>query len=153
MGIRSVVRDKIHQDPDAALMSNLNQVMKILLSAVGGIQLKIVFHGITVIVGWMNVDRREPQGINPQVGQIIQSIPDRPKGRTAEQERDHAIDNRSLYPGWIFMIIVRDARLTILYYKIGAAGIFLTCLIFHAQAQIIFSIGRWRQESDRRPRN
>src|SRR5215212_3687476 len=120
-----MIRDEIHQDPDAALMRRLHQGTKIFLTSISGIEPKVIFHSVAVIINRMLVDRTKPDGIDSQVSQITQTFANSLKCGTAKQEGDYAVDHCVLCPGRIFLVILGDARLTIFYDKIDSAGILL----------------------------
>src|SRR5688572_1927781 len=140
MLIRGVVRNEIHEDTDTAGMGRLHHGKEILFWTEVVSQLKVIGHRIPVVDG--GIYRREPEGVDAQVSQVIQLILDRSGSRGSKESWDDPVDNRFFHPGWIFMIIVRDARLAILHDNIYDAGILAPGLIDHAQGKIIFAIDR-----------
>src|SRR5215212_2169178 len=126
-----MIRDEIHQYPDTALMRRLYQGTKIFLTSIRGIKPKVIFHSVAVIISRMLVDRTQPDGIDPQVSQIVQACANRLKCRATKQEGNHAVDNCVLCPGRIFPVIIGDARLAIFYDKIDRADILLPSLVYY----------------------
>ena len=144
-----MVGDEIHQDANAALVGSLHQAAKIVLRTISRIETEVIFNSIPVIVCRVEVDRAKPDRIDAQVGQVIQPLADRLKGRTPEQEGDHPIHDRRFEPGRILMIVVGDAGLAVFHDEIDCAGISPSSFVHNAQMDVIFTVNCGGGDRDR----
>ncbi len=110
---RRMIRHEVHQDPDSPGVSLLYHPVEVLLRAVFRVQLKITGDRVTVIARRRCVHRREPDGVNAQVQQVIQFLGYTLKTVAAKVARDHAVNDGILYPGRILRLPVRDSRLVV----------------------------------------
>ena len=88
MLVRGVVDDQIHNNADATLFCLRHQQVKFLHGAETGLNGLVISDVVAVVVIGAEVDGREPDGIDPQIGNIVQL------GQNALQDLSH--DQRQL---------------------------------------------------------
>ena len=91
--VRGVVGDEVEQDAEAPGVGAADEGAQVVLIAVVRAHRELVAHGVAEVAGRAGRDRRQPDRVDSQPGQVRQPVGDRPQRRRAEAGWDHAVDD------------------------------------------------------------
>ena len=84
MPVRPVVGDEIHQQADAAGMGAIDQFLEVLLRTQPRIDVKEA-GCIVAVIARAGEDRRQPQAVHAEAGNIVQLVDDAAQGSVGFQ--------------------------------------------------------------------
>ena len=72
MLVRRVRIDLVNNDPEAARMSSGDQCLEVVKRAEAGVDAAIIGNVVAGIEHGRGEDRRQPQRLDPQIGQVVE---------------------------------------------------------------------------------
>ena len=95
--VGGVVHHEVHYDEDAALTGFQNELVHVVHGAVARIDVVVVRHVVAVVLLWRDVNGREPDRANAEVGEVVELF-----GKTGERARTFACGvQKALWVGFV----------------------------------------------------